>query len=135
LVNLFFKFIGKYAPNNSGHTERSEKQGIEAEILDVFKRNKIFDSIIESGVLGDATKNAKNSANKDMNMFEFSIDFYKDPKKIIEKIKEAKDAAEEDFEIDEIGEFDLDNFDFDKIKFVVVADGKTGEIVKAFKNR
>lgn len=68
-------------------------------------------------------------------MFEFSIDFYKDPKKIIEKIKEAKDAAEEDFEIDEIGEFDLDDFDLDMIKFVIVTDGKTGEIVKAFKNR
>jgi hypothetical protein len=41
-------------------------------------------------VLGDTAKNVKNSTNKDMNMFEFSIDFYKDPNKIIDKIKEAK---------------------------------------------
>jgi hypothetical protein len=29
----------------------------------------------------------------------------------------------------------MDDFDLDMIKFVVVADGKTGKMVKAFKNR
>ncbi len=68
-------------------------------------------------------------------MFEFSIDFYKDPNKIIDKIKEAKQAAEKDFQIDEIDDFEIDDFDLDMIKFVIVADGKTGKMVKAFKNR
>lgn len=57
LVNLFFKYIGKYQSKNNGSTD--QKKDSEAGILDIFKGNKIFDSIIDSGVFGDVQK-AKN---------------------------------------------------------------------------
>jgi hypothetical protein len=88
LVNLFFKYIGKYHSKNNGPTD--QKKDNEAGILDIFKGNKIFDSIIDSGVFGDAQKAKNLTEQSQMNVFEFSIDFYKDPNKLIDQIKKAK---------------------------------------------
>lgn len=53
--------------------------------MDIFKGNKIFDSIADSGVFGDIKNGHPSQGNKkSLNIFEFSVDFYKDPKKLLE---------------------------------------------------
>ena len=71
LVNLLFKYIGKYSSKDSGATDGShKKEDIEAGILDIFKGNKIFDSIADSGVFGDIKKDHPALNNGDqLNMF------------------------------------------------------------------